>query len=529
MPLPYLARCVALVRQFPRRMRDGDVEFLKNYSFLFVRSRPEVYWFSLVHVARSLAVAVVSIMPGFILQVMSLQVVMFFSLGAVVRFHPWRSRAANVIEIVVISMVMFLCALTSFFGDVTQAERVSIGYFCTVLACLAFLPLPLCVIYLVAIRFAPRRKTFQHFLCHHKAGAGAFVRLLKMSLTESPWIRGQVFVDSDNLENLSSLFDFVSHNTEKLVVVASRHIFRRPWCVGEMTAARIFKVNTVVLVMPDAQLPNEPFIKGYGTEEASSMECLRTENVSLPEVQETLRWILGMPRIEVSLPLGRPMLRTLAAKLCGKDKAADTGKAATSANLQPEHFILCDPSNLEAVAAAYVLQSMLVPHFLKTMDALPLVLSDGEDLDEDGVSVVLLLSVGVLERGSCLQTLIRAADFSMRVLPVLLEDSFRFPPRAELEQLCARAGEVGAVDVVEGILREIGVQFQPQYASQEVLEVGATAIARRIQDNRVMQVTTTRTLSKTVCTEKSSDTEETEEVLADELALESHEMRKEDI
>ena len=49
-------------------------------------------------------------------------------------------------------------------------------------------------------------KTFQFFLCHHKDGAGAFTRILKMRLQGDPRVTRQVFLDSDNLRDLKVLF-----------------------------------------------------------------------------------------------------------------------------------------------------------------------------------------------------------------------------------------------------------------------------------------------------------------------------------
>eukprot|EP00971_Amphidinium_carterae_P017217 339708-Amphidinium_carterae.1 len=41
------------------------------------------------------------------------------------------------------------------------------------------------VAYGMYCRFGPRRKPYEFFLCHHKAGAGAFARLLKISLKDT--------------------------------------------------------------------------------------------------------------------------------------------------------------------------------------------------------------------------------------------------------------------------------------------------------------------------------------------------------
>ena len=64
------------------------------------------------------------------------------------------------------------------------------------------------------------KRAFAHFLCHHKAGAGAMPRLLKMRLQEM-WT-GAVWPDSDGLRDLASLFDWVVQSLEQLCCGCAR-------------------------------------------------------------------------------------------------------------------------------------------------------------------------------------------------------------------------------------------------------------------------------------------------------------------
>ena len=36
-PVAFLAVCVHVVHQFPRRMKEGDADFLQSFAFLFFR------------------------------------------------------------------------------------------------------------------------------------------------------------------------------------------------------------------------------------------------------------------------------------------------------------------------------------------------------------------------------------------------------------------------------------------------------------------------------------------------------------
>jgi len=82
-------------------------------------------------------------------------------------------------------------------------------------------------------RCAP--KQFWAFICHHKADAAARARLLKTLLAAR--IGRDVFLDSDNLDELAILFEFVKCNTDRLLVLLTRDTLRRPWCVGEVVTS----------------------------------------------------------------------------------------------------------------------------------------------------------------------------------------------------------------------------------------------------------------------------------------------------
>merc|ERR1719346_918704 len=68
------------------------------------------------------------------------------------------------------------------------------------------------VVALVRKQCAPRQ--FWAFICHHKADAAARARLLKMLLAAR--VGRDVFLDSDNLDELATLFEFVKVNTDRL-------------------------------------------------------------------------------------------------------------------------------------------------------------------------------------------------------------------------------------------------------------------------------------------------------------------------
>merc|ERR1719478_819234 len=103
--------------------------------------------------------------------------------------------------------------------------------------CLMLAALVVTMLFVIYRRYARQTKQFEFFLCHHKASAAAHARLFKMLLTEHEMISRDVFVDSDNLTHLDVLFDTLACDVQTLMVLGSKDVLRRPWCVGEIVTA----------------------------------------------------------------------------------------------------------------------------------------------------------------------------------------------------------------------------------------------------------------------------------------------------
>ena len=79
------------------------------------------------------------------------------------------------------------------------------------------------------------------------------------------------------------------------MVLCTREILLRPWCVGEMTTARLHNIDTVLIMFPDFQIPWNAFIEGYANVEG--VESLAPFGISLELVQTTLWWLGTRPCI----------------------------------------------------------------------------------------------------------------------------------------------------------------------------------------------------------------------------------------
>ena len=103
-------------------------------------------------------------------------------------------------------------------------------------------------------------------------------------------VRKKVFLDTDDLQDLSRLFDYVGNHTDVAVALCSQDLLTRPWCMGELVTAKVNKVRMVRFVMPGFTEPDEIFIKEYETL-VPDIACLTEHGISLQMVKGMLSWV----------------------------------------------------------------------------------------------------------------------------------------------------------------------------------------------------------------------------------------------
>ena len=147
---------------------------------------------------------------------------------------------------------LFLCTLLVVYALVTKdIDEVKLAVFCSVVVCACICMLLADILYELYQSFLLTWRPYQYFLGHHKLSAGNLVRLLKMSLQQSPKVLKKVLVDSDDLNDLGNLFNYVACETDALVVVYSAEILSRPWCIGEVTSAKVSRKKLVKVELAD--------------------------------------------------------------------------------------------------------------------------------------------------------------------------------------------------------------------------------------------------------------------------------------
>ncbi|CAJ1397367.1 unnamed protein product [Effrenium voratum] len=210
------------------------------------------YYYGLSLAVTNLSVALVPIaMVSFpVMQLTLMCAVLWWKQTSLCLLWPWRYAAASYHDLFLSAGTLLLLNLVSpllILEDDNSSSLLSL--------LLAILVLGLPVVTAVAVagllwRFWRKDTGFAMFLSHHKAAAGALCRLLTIVLQEhKKQFRWQIFLDSDRLEEVTSLVDIIRYQTKCFVPVISQEYFQRPWCVAELATAFLHNVPLVPLLI----------------------------------------------------------------------------------------------------------------------------------------------------------------------------------------------------------------------------------------------------------------------------------------
>ena len=372
-----------------------------------------------------------------------------------------------------------------------------------------------------------RHKTYQFFLCHHKEGSGSFARLLKMHLQTHPQVNRQVFLDSDNLEDLSLLFGVVGNRTDTPVVLCSSGILSRPWYVGEMATARLHNIDTFLVRLPDFKWPSLEFLDNYSfhvegilslTECGINKEMAKTTlgrlhsrpsmllplTVTLSGVDVLARKLLVRKRgkREDVLESGKSVCRSAGAFDSAFEADAPSGETSVSAahggdevGHGPVYQVaeglsdgkptanclvvsIVDQTNQEVVCTASIIKELLKPHFPLISGELCVLLPD-EDLPENTRMLLVMCSNGCFRRRSFVGQFLQAQELNASMVPIMVDKYYT-------HTCCVARSTKGRqlVQLTRKLFQEIAFRVEAQHA-EHVLHVRAVAIANRVSDGVV--------------------------------------------
>merc|ERR1719321_1675418 len=216
---------------------------------------------------------------------------------AVLTCKPWRVRLVHDADAVMsfCLLVILLCgALVT--DPVTSSAWDGATQFSLIFFCSLFLGLLVPIVIGLKNKFF-RRKKYDFFLCHHKGGGGALARWVQMLLTQRT--NGDIFLDSDCLEDLENIFDMVKSDTKNVLVLLTKDTLRRMWCAGEIASAFKNEVNVIKLVCDDFV----EFSDDFFTEElpqyfsAEQLADLANGGISFQDIESAYRQLATIPSV----------------------------------------------------------------------------------------------------------------------------------------------------------------------------------------------------------------------------------------
>jgi len=461
----------------------------------------------LVQIVRNFLLALTTVIPEEVLAIFTAIIVLTLSGGLTVHYHPWRCWEANHLDLILTGCVLmlYISSFTFLASDGTVRQQVSWTMFLFAAGVLGIVPFIFVRAVLTKYKVCMKDvKPFEFFLTHHKAGAGAFTRLLKIYLqdakTSYKHFRREVFVDSDSLVHLDRLFHHVRDETETLVAICSRQLLFRPWCVGEIVTARQAGVAVVSVHLIDFEPITENFIAGYPYD--VDLSALYEYGITLENIQDCFHWLAAQPRIVMPDGYTQKVCEQLTHALRRRDYArqytisnhCSSDASISEQQAQEEQVCICaDVSNPEALAAGMVLEKFLFRMQWKGMT--PFLVQAGTTLPDGLECVMFICSGGCLDSAPFLLWLTSAAARSLLALPVVVEEAFRFPSSSQLADFSPTGtssvpqkhpSQSDAPGGLQGFIltmfKGIAVSFLAQHSSEEALWLAAKSIARRVDD-----------------------------------------------
>lgn len=144
---------------------------------------------------------------------------------------------------------------------------------------------------------------------------------------------------------------------------------------------------------------------------------------------------------------------------------------------------------MESLATALVLCKLLAPLTMHDSSVMPVILPATERLPVTTKTCIFILSNGMFFNLQFIGTLVEAAKLETEYIPVIMEDGFRFPTKALIQELQAfmlvqklNVQVETLAELIKDIFKEIAIVFAPQdYSStEELLKVKAGDVADRL-------------------------------------------------
>lgn len=485
-PVTVLGSVIGVTWIYPRMVAMGrGVMLLRCFRFLFQRFTPKAYYYGLVYLSRSTLVALMPVFfpeQGYYLPfALTVTVTVVALLEAVV--WPWRTHLANLNDLACGFFLIMVLAVTNALADLERSQLEKQLSIILTICIVVGVALVLVTSALAVVKVCERyKKRFGVFLTHHKGGAGSLARLIKLRL--QPKMRSEIFLDSDNLDDLESLFDTVRCNVAHLVAILTEETLRRPWCAGELVMALKNGVPVTIAAHPGLQLPGEEELSNIcSIWSPEDLHPLHHVGVRESDVVECYRKLSGLPRIKLPRSLASDddlevfnEAIELVASTCTAAHAHQTvpnhrglpagmknstSRSHLSAQEVVNLIIITNVADPEASAAGFILRELCG----RSSHDRPTVVFQPEDLEQaGGTSAVLIvvLNKGCLESPDFVRLLLAAQGKwagNAAIVAVVADKGFCFPSKEEVaKKLSPTMAQVltkdfGMVTSTENVIR----------------------------------------------------------------------------
>lgn len=409
---------------------------MKRYRFLFNRFKPERYAYAVVYLLRNTAVALVPVLfaGSSIGQIVVMTCILTGSLAFQCLLWPWRTMMANTTDACMTFCLVVVIVIASFLIPVSKTEAESS------LSVMLIVALSLCVVYPMSVisyalcTYMSKAKKYGCFLCHAKGSAGVLARFLKILLERR--VKTQVFLDSDQLEDLGMLLDSVRCETKNLVVLQSGQILSRMWCAAEIVTAAHNRVPVVPLHCDGYVQPDEEMLLHLDEVwNSETKHLLMTLGISLEMVAKAYRTFREYPAVEM------PRAGTLADQekavdeLVGRCRQPRRAFGATAAEGGHAQILITTCiQNMEALSSCFVLGS-LVQQKLQIETRVIFSPTGVRNMMEDAEFLCIMLSQGILNDIDFAAVFLEACLQKLDFVLVSIDTTFDFPSNAFFARL----------------------------------------------------------------------------------------------
>ncbi|CAE8678468.1 unnamed protein product [Polarella glacialis] len=308
--------------------------------------------------------------------------------------------------------------------------------------------------------------------------------------------RGNVFLDSDQLENLDLLFDTVKCQTKTLVVVLTPQVLTRIWCAGEIVSAHRNKVPIVSLICSGYEHPDQSQIEAVPSVWTEKQkQTLANFGITMEMVKDAYAYLILLQATVLSRFGSVEEQENTIVSLANQCKMSKRIMVRlTAASTRPRLLITGAVADAEALSVCMVLRDLVQDHIqveTAVMRSPEQVAVAGRYANYLVVSQLqVVLSKGMLRDPAFANMLLVAEGLERRleIVTINADSGFEFPSLefySELERDCLGSpGLLGSgadlAKAYQSLLSLLALPLSPQ-ASQGLLEKQVSEISRRFR------------------------------------------------